>query len=498
MARGTVPRWESPLDRVIAIHTHGMPLGDALDRVAALAGVRISYSPELLRLDREVCMSVDSTALGTVLVDLLTRHERGASGGRWRPDRSRPARPPASKPGAPEMAPSLGVLKRVVVTDSGQSTPERETTIGLDVVTGRQLARDNATSLSSALDAYIPGVWSWSQSPSNILGSFASMRGASSFGLSYPKIYIDGIEVANPLLVTRFSPEAIDRIEVIRGPQGSALYGTDAISGVINIVSRHDAADTDGENVSVRSSAGVTQSAFAHGVLRQEHSVSLVAGSEVRSVDLHVTGGSIGAFIPNGYSHDLVANGAARVVGARTTLDATARFFMEDAGSARSPLLATPVPMSDSGHAMFAPITSPQSVREYTIGGSGTLAAGSEWTHTITAGIDGYSLANVQMNTAPIHSIVDSALKAAQGTADRGTLRVSSVFSPAADGPTRATFTFTADAASLRETSVTAATPDGDGRPPGECSGPGAPCPAGRTAQVSARRRTSRCATRFS
>jgi outer membrane receptor for ferrienterochelin and colicin len=471
-ARGALPRWESPLDRVIAIHTHGISLGDALDRVAVLAGVRISYSPELLRLDREVCLSVDSTAVGNVLVDLLTGMNVVPVPGGGDQIVLAP-RPPAGRPNAPEMAPSLEMLKRVVVTDSGESAPARERTIALDVVTGRQLARDNATNLSSALDAYVPGVWSWSQSPSNILGSFASMRGASSFGLSYPKIYIDGIEVANPLLVTRFSPDAIDRIEVIRGPQGSALYGTDAISGVINIVSRHDAADTDGENVSVRSSAGVTQSAFAHGVLRQEHSVSLVAGSEVRSADLHVTGGSIGDFIPNGYSHDLVANGAARFVGARTTLDGTARFFMEDAGSARSPLLTNPIPVSDSGHAMFGPVTPPQSVREYTIGATGTLAAGTEWTHTITAGIDGYSLANVQMNTTPIRSIVDSALDAAQGTADRGTLRVSSVFSPAANGPTRATFTFTADAASLRETSVSAPPLDGDGHPPG-----GRPAPA--------------------
>jgi hypothetical protein len=471
VARAALPRWESPLDRVIAIHAHGMSLGDALDRVAALGGVRISYSPELLRLDREVCLSVDSTALGSVLVDMVTGMNVVPVPGGGDQIVLAP-RPPAGRPSAPEMAPSLGMLKRVVVTDSAESAPERERTIGLDVVTGRQLTRDDATSLSSALDAYIPGVWSWSQSPSNILGSFASMRGASSFGLSYPKIYIDGIEVANPLLVTRFSPEAIDRIEVIRGPQGSALYGTDAISGVINIVSRHDAADTDGENVSVRSSAGVTQSAFAHGVLRQEHSVSLVAGSDVRSVDVHVTGGSIGDFVPNGYSHDLVANGAARFVGARTTLDGTARFFMEDAGSARSPLLVTPVPVSDTGHAMFGSVTSPQSVREYTIGATGTLAAGAEWTHTITAGIDGYSLANVQMNTAPIRSIVDSALNAAQGTADRGTLRVSSVYTPAANGPTRATFTFTADAASLRETSMNAPALDGDGRPPGQRPAP--------------------------
>jgi outer membrane receptor for ferrienterochelin and colicin len=144
------------------------------------------------------------------------------------------------------MARSLGVLDRVVVTGSAVGAPERELTVGLNVLSGRQLARENSGTLAGALDSYVPGVWSWAQPPTSVLSSYASIRGASSFGLSYPKIYIDGIEVANPLLVSRFAPDAIDRIEVIRGPQGSALYGTDAISGVINIVTRHEGLGAEG------------------------------------------------------------------------------------------------------------------------------------------------------------------------------------------------------------------------------------------------------------
>src|SRR5206468_4297314 len=129
---------------------------------------------------------------------------------------------------------------------------ERELSVGLNVIDGRQLSRENTSSISDALDAYVPGVWAWAQSPSAMMSSYASIRGASSFGLSYPKIYIDGIEVANPLLLSRFNAGAIDRIEVIRGPQGSALYGTDAISGVINIVTRHEGTGAFGDHASIR------------------------------------------------------------------------------------------------------------------------------------------------------------------------------------------------------------------------------------------------------
>jgi iron complex outermembrane receptor protein len=80
-------------------------------------------------------------------------------------------------------------------------------------------------SLGSILDASVPGVWVWEQSPASLLARYASIRGASSFGLSFPKVYIDGIEVANSLLLTALDVESVDHVEVIRGPQGAALYG---------------------------------------------------------------------------------------------------------------------------------------------------------------------------------------------------------------------------------------------------------------------------------
>src|SRR3712207_8820873 len=41
---------------------------------------------------------------------------------------------------------------------------------------------------------------------------YGSVRGASSFGVSTPKVYIDGIEVANPLLLTQLDPARVQRV----------------------------------------------------------------------------------------------------------------------------------------------------------------------------------------------------------------------------------------------------------------------------------------------
>ena len=197
-------RWTAPLDRPVTVRATALSLRDALDRVAAIAKLRLSYSPEVLPLDRAVCLSANAEPVGKILAGLMAGTNVAAvSAGGDQVALTPRAAPTQSIAPARDMARSLGVLDRVVVTGSAVGAPERELTVGLNVLSGRQLARENSGTLSGALDSYVPGVWSWAQPPTSVLSSYASIRGASSFGLSYPKIYIDGIEVANPLLVSR-------------------------------------------------------------------------------------------------------------------------------------------------------------------------------------------------------------------------------------------------------------------------------------------------------
>src|SRR5581483_4532524 len=140
-----------------------------------------------------------------------------------------------------------------------------------------------------------------------------------------------------------------------------------------------------------------------------------------------------------------------------------------------SPLLTRPTaapPQQELAHGVnpgptipFATdTTAPQSVNEYTIGATSTVAGGDRWTHSFVAGIDGYRLSNVETNLTPIPNVVDSALRAAQGGADRATLRASSVLHLRATDATRATLTFSAEHATLRERSVSSWRFAADGR----------------------------------
>lgn len=472
-------RWQSPLDRSVTLDVRGVTMRDALDQIAAGARIRLSYSSELVPLDRRVCATLDSVTAGDALTTLL--HDIAFEpivAGDDQVVLAPARRAEAAVIDQPELAASVGVLDRVLVT-SRVSDPQRGTATAATVVGKQQLTRGAPTSMSDLLDAAVPGLWLWNQAPSSLLGSYGSIRGASSFGISYPKMYIDGIEVANPLLVTRLDPELVERIDVIRGPQGAALYGADAISGVVNVVTRHDGVDASGDWLRVHSDAGLSESSFSPApVLAQEHGVLLRGGTMTRTGTLGVSAQTIGNYIPNAGSSEVRAIGGVRLLGTRSTITGTARFFAKNAGSPANPLLAG-LTMSANGArwdrrgvsgpslrpdtAMGSALSDsgPQSVRQYTLGATMTLAQSERLTHSFVAGVDGYRLDNATNGIATLPSSPDAALRAASGAADRTTLRASSSLQLGGEGRAAGSVTVTAEHSLLREQTVAGVTTGG-------------------------------------
>ncbi len=414
-------RWTSPLDTPVSLRANDITLRDALDRVSALAKVQLAYASDLLPLDRRTCVDAAGAPMGRVLTALLagTRMEPAVVAGRVV---LAPRTDTTSSAG--DMARAVGTLERVLVTSSAAGSPRRALTIGVEVIDGAQLRRQSVLTLPAILNAASPGLWMWDQPASSLVAQYGGIRGASSFTSSYPKIYIDGVEVANPLLVTQFDPDVIDRVEVIRGPQGAALYGSDAISGVINIITRHDAGDGS-SGLSVSSSAGAGATAYGAGpVATHDQRIALRRGSNLRSLGLAAEFGQMGAVTPGAESRQLFASGDVRVVGSRTTITASGRYVDKRAGAGDNPLLAEVFAANMNG-VIASPTTTapPQSARQYTLGSTATVATGGRWTHTGLIGVDGYSLRNVADVSGPFSIGSDSALRAAEGTGDRVTLR---------------------------------------------------------------------------
>ncbi|HEV7838829.1 MAG TPA: TonB-dependent receptor plug domain-containing protein, partial [Gemmatimonadaceae bacterium] len=430
----SAPSWSPPLDRRVSLHVRDVSLRESLDRLAAGARVRLSYTTESLPLDARVCASFDSISLGDALGVLL---------------RGMPVLPTAAggehvvlSPQSPEnddrpRAPRI--LDRIVVTGSAIEAPARRLTVAMNVVSGAQLARYPEGNLGQALNAAVPGVWLWQSAPTSLLAHYGSIRGTSSFGASYPKIYVDGIELANPLLVTQFTPETVERIEIIRGPQGAALYGTDAISGVINIVTRHDGSSGAPSTVA-RTAVGAAASSYVQrAAITQDHAVTVREGASAQSVTASFTSGAVGAYLPGAYARHTTGSAGLRVVRSKFIATATGRLFDSRSADPSSPLFR------DSVSATRLGLTNPQSVREYTLGGNALITQSEHWTHAIVAGFDGSRISNIRDYNSPLPSATGADIGTAGGNANLASLRVSSVAKIDNSEDVSTTLTFSAE-----------------------------------------------------
>jgi iron complex outermembrane receptor protein len=312
-------------------------------------------------------------------------------------------------------------------------------------IDGHTLEQQGSSSLADALNGLIPGVWVWPRGSGSPLAQYGSVRGASSFGMSAPKLYIDGLEVANPLLVSTLDPATIERIDVLRGPQGTALFGADASAGVTHIITRQGAIDASGSRALLRSGVGVAGSAFSPaGALAQEHGLSVFAGGPARSARLDLAFNSLGEYVPEAASSRISAVSSARVVRERVALTATARYLAESSTLAESPLL-------QATSSLPAAVESRQlTVGQYTAGFTAAFRPGERWLHTVVAGINGYALAGAP-TLAEAGTAEDSALTAAGNSAFRTTVRLTSAarfdLGPRSDGG----FTFAAEHSALHQ-----------------------------------------------
>ena len=134
------------------------------------------------------------------------------------------------------------VLDTVVVTASKRSEDVRDVPVAISVVDEQQLENLNANQLSDYAD-YVPGLQVQNNGAPGLTS--VSMRGiaALSSGTTVGT-YIDEVPVgssglyqAATTLVLDYLPFDLERIEVLRGPQGT-LYGASTMGGLLKYVTR--------------------------------------------------------------------------------------------------------------------------------------------------------------------------------------------------------------------------------------------------------------------
>ncbi len=126
----------------------------------------------------------------------------------------------------------------IIVTATRTPTSADEIGSSVSVINGEDLRAQGVTTLLESL-TYLPGM------AVSRAGEAAGTGGVYLRGgkLEHLLVLVDGIAVNDPISPggsfdwSTISADAIERIEIVRGPQ-STLYGSDAIAGVVNIITR--------------------------------------------------------------------------------------------------------------------------------------------------------------------------------------------------------------------------------------------------------------------
>lgn len=136
-------------------------------------------------------------------------------------------------------------LDEVVVTGSLSERSIRESANPITIISPKELANRDLTSLSAILQN-VPGVVisglndlvsQGGRMQDNTLGNM-NIRGAGAGIGDKIKVIVDGVEMADPSMLAFLDPSQIERMEIARGPMSSTLYGSGSSEGIIHIFTK--------------------------------------------------------------------------------------------------------------------------------------------------------------------------------------------------------------------------------------------------------------------
>ena len=164
-----------------------------------------------------------------------------------------------------------------------ESVPEQLEEYGsrLEIVDGRLIDEAGYVDASQALQSLVPGLY---VAPKN--GAFdyvnVSLAGSRSSEVLF---LVDGVRISNRLYagttpLDTIPAHMIERIEVLKGPQ-ALFYGTQAVGGVINIVTRSFTSQTDGSfEVGANTNDGFNINGYARGSTGDHYFVGYASHDE--------------------------------------------------------------------------------------------------------------------------------------------------------------------------------------------------------------------------
>ena len=284
---------------------------------------------------------------------------------------------------------SVQRLDEVVVTGTIVPTELRAVPSPVSIITADDIENHNPRTMSQVIRQAVPSAVAWDLG-ADPEQTVTSIRGASTLDLGSGtiKVYLDGIEITDRSFAA-IDPATVERIEVLRGPQAAAIYGSDAIAGVIQVFSKRGNPELDRPQTNAKAAVGFVQSPYdgSSGALRQEYTASVQGSAAAVSYNLGGAYTHMDDWVPEGGSSTPSGYGGVKVTQGPLSLDFSGRYYAQNVGSVLDPRLAlTGFPgVGTPNHRRAA-------VQEQTYGGRLTYTPIPQWQHSLTVGVDRFGL----------------------------------------------------------------------------------------------------------
>ncbi len=277
-------------------------------------------------------------------------------------------------------------LDQLVVTGTETPTAVRALPTPISVVTADQIAAQHVQRVDQLFRGEIPGIFAPESGSASDFDATINVRGGSSVdGIASIKTYIDGVEVTEPLFITMLDPNSIARVEVIRGPQASTIYGSDALNGVLQIFTKTGQLGAK-PRLDAMLSGGVQQTKWSgkSATDQQDYSASLSGGGPGFSYS--VGGGRIhtGEWFQEYSNTGNSLYGSVKGTSGPVTAELSGRYY-----HLTEPQGLLPVFEPYAGPPFYrSPVDQDLLQRSSTFGLTLTYRVSPRWTHAVTIGYD--------------------------------------------------------------------------------------------------------------
>ncbi len=309
-------------------------------------------------------------------------------------------------------------LDEVVTTGTVVPTEVKALPSPISIVGGEQIREQNLTRIDQIFRGAVPGAVAWDVGAIDNFSGMPSIRGVTGLAISSPmKTYVDDVEIADPSEYLAAADAAnIERVEIIRGPEASTVYGSDASGGVMRIFTNKGTTSGRSE-VSGQALLGVMQGPYASSApLRQDYRLNLMGGTPGFSYNLGGSYLGTGNVTPDYWSRTPNLFGGASLTQGPFAVEFSAAYVD------RRLALPAPPQFPSTWLAFSKPNYSEAQIAEQTYGLSVSYRATNHWQHSLSLGFNGETSGNWQTQprfTTP----ADSFLFAINSTTSKASVR---------------------------------------------------------------------------